>query len=135
MKSIGLTSLALLLGMAAGGASAQEIPSLLTLNPANQSASTAVTRSIAAYIAARNGTAAVQEMARPQTGRAPDATVEALLVAIETNSRLAPPESTQPLQNEQPPTTTKVKTSTGGGRGGSGGSGGGSGGGGGGGWN
>lgn len=132
MKSIGLTSLSLLLGMAAGGASAQESPSLLTLNPANQSASTAVTRSIAAYIAARNASATVQQMAQPQTGKAPDATVEALLVAIETNTRIAQPESTKPPQVEQQPTETSVKTGSGGGRGGSGG---GSGGGGGGGWN
>jgi hypothetical protein len=131
MKSLGLSSLSLLLGMAAGSASAQEIPTLVTLNPANQSASTAVTRSIAAYIAARNSSAAVQEMARPQSGKAADATVEALLVAIETNSRIAQPESTKPPQTEQPPAKTKVKTG-----GGSGGSGtGGAGGSGGGGWN
>jgi uncharacterized membrane protein YgcG len=130
MKSIGLSSLSLLLAVTAGSASAQEIPSLVSLNPANQSASAAVTRSIAAYIAARNGSAAVQEMARPQSGKAADATVEALLVAIETNSRIAQPE--KPPQVEQQPTETSVKTGSGGGRGGSGG---GSGGGGGGGWN
>src|SRR5215470_1814289 len=115
MKSIGLTSLSLLLGMAAGSASAQESSSLVSLNPANQSASTAVTRSIAAYIAARNASAAVQQMAQPQTGKAPDATVEALLVAIETNTRIAQPESTKPPQVEQLPTKTTVKSNRGGG--------------------
>jgi hypothetical protein len=133
-KAIGFLSLSLLLGVAAGSASAQEIPTLVNLNASNQSASTSVTRSIAAYIAARNGSAAVQEMARRQSQNAPDATVEALLVAIETNSRIAQPEPTKPPQPEQLPTKTTVKSNRGGG--GSGGSGGGgSGGGGGGGWN
>ena len=123
-KAIGFLSLSLLLGMAAGSACAQEIPTLVNLAPSNQSASTAVTRSIAAYIAARNSSAAVQDMARRQPRGAPDATVETLLVAIETNSRIAQPEATKPPQPEQLPTKTRVKSNRGGNAGGSGGSGG-----------
>ena len=76
MKPIGILSLSLLLGLAAENATAQEVASLVRIDPANRSASPAVTRSIAEYIAARNNATVVQVMARSQPDRAPAMTVE-----------------------------------------------------------
>ncbi|MGE0116924.1 MAG: hypothetical protein AB7S71_15475 [Dongiaceae bacterium] len=145
MKPIGILSLSLLVGLAAESATAQEVASLVRIDPANRSASPAVTRSIAEYIAARNNATVVQVMARSQPDRAPAMTVEALLAAIESNARIvapaapepaavvAPAPQTAPAQKTTPVVKKGGNSGDAGGSGGGGGSGG-SGGGGGGGW-
>jgi hypothetical protein len=134
MKTIGMLSLSLLVGLTAGGAAAQEIQNLVRVDPANTSAKPAVTRSIAEYIAARNSATVVQVMARSRPDKAPTMTVEALLTAIESNARIVEPVAeTAPATvtpaavtppPEQPPPPAKKKVVKQGGRGGSGASGG-----------
>jgi hypothetical protein len=120
---------------------------LIRVDAGNRSASPAVTRSIAAYIAARNSSTVVQVMAQPRPEAAPPMTVEALLTAIESNARIVAPSQAAPAPEPAPapaavttpppqPTTPQKTTARQGSTGGSGGSGGsgGAGGGGGGGW-
>jgi len=137
MKTIGMVSLSLLIGLTAGSAAAQEIASLVRVDPANKSASPAVTRSIAEYIAARNSATVVQVMARSRPEKAPTMTVEALLTAIESNTRIVEPVAeptpaavTPPPETPSAPAQKKVVKKGGSGRSGSGGSGAGPGGGG-----
>jgi hypothetical protein len=135
MKRIGILSLSLLAGLAGGSASAQEIQNLVHISAANQSANAGVTRSIAAYIAAKNNATVVQAMARSMPDKAPTMTVEALLAAIESNARIVEPvPAAVTPPPEVPPPPAKKKTAKKGSSGGAG-SGGGPSGGGGGGWN
>jgi hypothetical protein len=133
MKRIALLSVSLLAGLAGGSAFAQEIQSLVHVSAANQSASPAVTRSIAAYIASKNNATVVQAMARSMPDKAPTMTVEALLAAIESNARIVEPVPAAAPAPETPPPPAKKKVvkqgSTGkGGSGSAGGAGGGGGG-------
>lgn len=137
MKSIHMLSLSLVIGLTAGTAAGQEIANLVRIDAANKSASPAVTRSIADYIAKRNSAESVQAMARARPDSAPSVTVESLLAAIESNAGIVEPAPTPaavapPQEPEQPPSNVTPKR-TGGSQGGGGG-GGGAGGGGGGGW-
>jgi uncharacterized membrane protein YgcG len=139
MKPIGIMSLSLLAALLGGSASAQEIQHLVRADAANRSASPAVTRTIAEYIAARNSATVVQVMARSRPDSAPSMTVDVLLAAIDSNARIVEPAPTPAAvvapAPEAPPAPAKKKVVKGGGTGGGrGGGGGGSGGGGGGGW-
>jgi hypothetical protein len=120
MKRIGILSLSLLAGLVGGGASAQEIQNLVHVSAANQSANAAVTRSIAAYIAARNNATVVQAMARSVPDKAPTMTVEALLAAIESNARIVEPVPAAAPAPEPPPPPAKKKVVKKGSSGGSG---------------
>ena len=93
MRRISTLSLPLLVGLAAGTADAQEIKDLIRVDAGNRSASSDVTRSIAAYVAARNQAAMVQILAQPRPETAPPISVEALLAAIESNARILEPEA------------------------------------------
>ncbi len=97
MKSMRILSLSLLVGLAGGSAAGQEVENLVRVDSGNRSATAAVTRSIAAYIAARNSATAVQVMSQPRPDAAPAMSVQALLTAIESNARIvAPPPAPAP---------------------------------------
>jgi hypothetical protein len=140
MKAIRLLPLSLLIGLAGGPAVAQDVSDLIRVDAGNRSASPAVTRSIAAYIAGRNSATVVQVMAQPRPEAAPPMTVEALLAAIESNARIVAPPQAAPAPAAvttpppQPAAPQKTTAKQGGGSGGGKSGGGGAGGGGGGGW-
>jgi hypothetical protein len=132
-------SLSLLAALVGGRVSAQEIQDLVRAGTTDKSASPAVTRSIAEYIATRNNAAVVQVMARSRPNNAPSMTVEALLAAIESNARMVGPTPARaalvaPAPAAPPAPAKKKVVKKGGGSGGGGGGHGGGSGGGGGGW-